>query len=166
MERQEILVRSDPAPPLLHVVLSEAVLRRPVGGREVMRGQLESLLRPRDRGNVTVQVIPFDAGVHPAMVGPFTAMSFSDPEESGIVNVENATGTLFLEDAAEVRQLAGHRGGAGLEGSRRASACPCRWCLADAGLPGQGWRVRLSVSVRPVKSPEAGALHILSQSQT
>jgi hypothetical protein len=37
------------------------------------------------------------------MVGPFTAMSFADPEELGIVNVENATGTLFLEDAAEVR---------------------------------------------------------------
>ncbi len=103
MERQEILVRSDPPPARLHVVLSEAVLRRPVGGREVMRGQLESMLRPRDRGNVTIQVLPFDAGVHPAMVGPFTMMSFSDPEELGIVNVENATGTLFLEEAAEVR---------------------------------------------------------------
>jgi len=103
MERQEILVRSDSPPPLLHVVLSEAVLRRPVGGREVMRAQLESLLRPRDRANVIIQVLPFDAGVHPAMVGPFTMMSFSNPEDLGVVNVENATGTLFLEDAAEVR---------------------------------------------------------------
>jgi transcriptional regulator with XRE-family HTH domain len=103
MERQKILMRSDPPPPRLHVVLSEAVLRRPVGGREVMHGQLEALLRPRDRANVTIQVLPFDAGVHPAMVGPFTMMSFSDPEELGVVNVENATGTLFLEEAAEVR---------------------------------------------------------------
>ena len=103
MERQEILVRSDPPPPRLHVVLSEAVLRRPVGGREVMRGQLEHLMRPRDRANVTIQVLPFDAGVHPAMVGPFTMMAFPDPDDLGIVNVENATGALILEEPAEIR---------------------------------------------------------------
>ena len=103
MERQEILVRSDPPPPRFHVVLSEAVLRRPVGGREVMRGQLEHLMRPRDRSNVTIQVLPFDAGVHPAMAGPFTMMTFPDPDDLGVVNVENATGALFLEEAAEIR---------------------------------------------------------------
>jgi transcriptional regulator with XRE-family HTH domain len=103
MERQEILVRSDPPPPRLHVVLSEGTLRRPVGGREVMREQLEQLMRPRDRANVTIQVLPFDAGVHPAMVGPFTMMAFPDPEDLGVVNVENATGALFLEEPAEIR---------------------------------------------------------------
>jgi transcriptional regulator with XRE-family HTH domain len=103
MERQEILARSSPQPPRLHVVLSEGVLRRPVGGREVMRGQLEHLMRPRDRGNVTVQVLPFDAGVHPAMVGPFTMMTFPDPEDLGIVNVENVMGALFLEESSEIR---------------------------------------------------------------
>jgi transcriptional regulator with XRE-family HTH domain len=103
MERQEVLARSDPAPPRLHVVLSEGALRRPVGGREVMRGQLEHLLGPRDRANVTIQVLPFDAGVHPAMVGPFTMMTFPDPDDLGIVYVENATGGLFLEEPAELR---------------------------------------------------------------
>ena len=103
LERQEILVRSDPPPPRLNVVLSEAVLRRPVGGREVMRGQLEHLMRPRDRANVTIQVLPFDAGVHPAMAGPFSMMSFSDPADLGVVNVENATGALILEEPAEIR---------------------------------------------------------------
>jgi transcriptional regulator with XRE-family HTH domain len=103
MERQEVLTRSDPAPPRFSVVLSEGALRRPVGGYDVMRRQLEYLMRPRDRANVTVQVLPFDAGVHPAMVGPFTAMAFSDPEDLGVVNVENATGTLFLEDPEELR---------------------------------------------------------------
>lgn len=102
-ERQEILVRSDPPPPRFHVVLSEAVLRRPVGGREVMRAQLEYLMHPRDRANVTIQVLPFDAGVHPAMVGPFTMMTFPDPDDLGIVNVENATGALILEEPAEIR---------------------------------------------------------------
>ena len=103
MERQEILVRSDPAPPRFNVVLSEAVLRRPVGGYDVMRGQMEHLMRPRDRANVTVQVLPFDAGVHPSMVGPFTVMTFPDPDDLGVVNVEYATGSVFLEDPGELR---------------------------------------------------------------
>jgi hypothetical protein len=103
MERQEILARSDPPPGRLHVVLSEGVLRRPVGGREVMREQLDHLMRPRDRANITVQVLPFDAGVHPAVAGPFTMMTFTDPDDLGIVNVENATGALFLQDPADIR---------------------------------------------------------------
>lgn len=103
MERQEILVRSDPPPPRFNVVLSEAALRRPVGGYEVMRGQIEYLMRPRDRANVTVQVLPFDAGVHPSMVGPFTVMTFPDPDDLGVVNVEYATGSVFLEDPGELR---------------------------------------------------------------
>jgi transcriptional regulator with XRE-family HTH domain len=103
IERQEILVRTDPPPPRLNVVLSEAVLRRPVGGYDVMREQLEYLMRPRDRANVTIQVLPFDAGVHPSMAGPFMAMTFPDPDDLGVVNVENATGTLFLEEPDELR---------------------------------------------------------------
>jgi transcriptional regulator with XRE-family HTH domain len=102
MERQEILVRSDP-PFRLNVVLSEAVLRRPVGGNEVMRAQIEHLMRPRDRANVTIQVLPFSAGVHPSMVGPFTVMTFPDPDDLGVVNIEYATGSVFLEDPDELR---------------------------------------------------------------
>jgi transcriptional regulator with XRE-family HTH domain len=103
MERQEILTRSDPPPPRFNVVVSEGALRRPVGGYDVMRAQLEHLLQPRDRANVTVQVLPFDAGAHPAMVGPFTMMTFADPDDLGVVNVENATSALFLEDSSELR---------------------------------------------------------------
>jgi transcriptional regulator with XRE-family HTH domain len=103
MERQEILNRADPPPPRFSVVLSEGALRRPVGGHDVMREQLEYLTRPRDRANVTVQVLPFDAGVHPAMVGSFTTMTFADPDDLGIVNLENAAGALFLEDPTELR---------------------------------------------------------------
>jgi transcriptional regulator with XRE-family HTH domain len=103
MERQEILTRSEPLPPRFNVVLSEGALRRPVGGYDVMREQLEYLMRPRDRANVTVQVLPFDAGVHPSMVGPFTTMAFPEPDDLGVVNVESATGSLFLEEPHELR---------------------------------------------------------------
>jgi transcriptional regulator with XRE-family HTH domain len=103
IERQEVLTRSEPPPPRFNVVLSEAVLRRPVGGREVMNQQMEHLMRPRDRSNVTIQVLPFDAGVHPSMVGPFTKLTFPDPDDLGIVNVEYATGSVFLEEPSELR---------------------------------------------------------------
>jgi transcriptional regulator with XRE-family HTH domain len=103
VERQEVLVRTDPPPPRFNVVLSEGALRRPVGGYDVMRMQLEYLMQPRDRANVTVQVLPFDAGVHPSMMAPFTMITFSDPGDLGVVNVENATGALFLEEPAELR---------------------------------------------------------------
>jgi transcriptional regulator with XRE-family HTH domain len=103
IERQEVLVRTDPPPPRFNVVLSEGALRRPVGGYDVMRRQLEYLMQPRDRANVTVQVLPFDAGVHPSMMAPFTMITFSDPDDLGVVNVENATGALFLEEPAELR---------------------------------------------------------------
>jgi transcriptional regulator with XRE-family HTH domain len=103
MERQELLARPDPAPPRFNVVLSEAALRRPVGGYDVMRAQIEHLTRPRDRANVTIQVLPFDAGAHPSMVGPFTMMTFHDPDDLGVVNIEYATGSVFLEDPAELR---------------------------------------------------------------
>jgi transcriptional regulator with XRE-family HTH domain len=103
IERQEVLVRTDPPPPRFNAVLSEGALRRPVGGYDVMRMQLEYLMQPRDRANVTVQVLPFDAGVHPSMMAPFTMITFSDPDDLGVVNVENATGALFLEEPAELR---------------------------------------------------------------
>lgn len=103
IERQEVLIRTDPPPPRFNVVVSEGALRRPVGGYDVMRAQLEHLMLPRDRANVTIQVLPFDAGVHPAMVGPFTMMNFADPDDLGVVNVENATSALFLEDSSELR---------------------------------------------------------------
>ncbi|MGH3319144.1 MAG: helix-turn-helix domain-containing protein [Streptosporangiaceae bacterium] len=103
LERQQILTRPDPPPPRVHIVLSEAAIRRPVGGSDVMREQLESLMKPRDRANVTVQVLPFDVGVHPSMVGPFTAMTFPDPDDLGIVFMENPTGCLYLESPEELR---------------------------------------------------------------
>jgi transcriptional regulator with XRE-family HTH domain len=103
LERQQILTRADPPPPRVHVVLNEAVLRRRVGGPEVMREQIQHLMAERDRANVTVQVLPFEAGAHPAMVGPFVMMTFLDPGDLGVVHLENATGSLALETPEELR---------------------------------------------------------------
>lgn len=103
LERQEVLTRPDPPPPKVSIVLNEGVLARRVGSPEVMRGQLEHLIRERDRGNVVIQVLPFSTGEHPAMVGPFTMLTFLDAADPGVVNVENVLGALAMEQPEEIR---------------------------------------------------------------
>lgn len=103
LERQEVLTRSSPPPPKVGVVLNEGVLARRVGGPDVMRAQLEHLMKERDRANITVQILPFSAGEHPAMVGPFTMLTFLDPAGPGVVNVENVMGALALEKPEDTR---------------------------------------------------------------
>ena len=79
MERQRILEREQP--PVTWVVLSEAVLHQEIGGADVMREQLAHLLTMRDRRWLDVQVLPFEAGQHPGLMGSFTTMRFDgDPD--------------------------------------------------------------------------------------
>jgi transcriptional regulator with XRE-family HTH domain len=104
LERQEVLTRTVPPPPKVSVVLNEGVLARRVGSPEVMRAQIEHLMRERDRANIVIQVLPFSSGEHPAMVGPFTMLTFLDPADPGVVNVENVMGSLALEKPEEIRK--------------------------------------------------------------
>ena len=81
LERQKRLTAPDA--PSLWVVLDEAVLLRQVGGPAVMAGQLAHIGQMAGQPNVTVQVLPFTAGAHPAMLGSFTLMQFPDPARQG-----------------------------------------------------------------------------------
>ncbi|WP_329464276.1 helix-turn-helix domain-containing protein [Streptomyces sp. NBC_01431] len=76
MERQRILERD--TPPLMWVVMSEAVLHQEIGGRDVMRRQLAHLLDLREREWVKVQVLPFEVGEHAGLMGSFTLLRFDD----------------------------------------------------------------------------------------
>ncbi|MFC9387363.1 helix-turn-helix domain-containing protein [Streptomyces venezuelae] len=76
VERQRILERD--RPPVLWVVLDEAVLHREVGGREVMQAQLAHLLSLTRAPWVQVQVLPFEAGEHAGSMGSFTVLRFDD----------------------------------------------------------------------------------------
>jgi transcriptional regulator with XRE-family HTH domain len=67
----------------LHAVLDEAVLYRRVGGPDVLRAQLRELLT--EGPHVTVQVLPFTVGAHPAMAGSFTVLRF--PPSTGLTTV-------------------------------------------------------------------------------
>lgn len=70
MSRQSIWEREDPPPPMLFVVLGEAVLRQRVGDEEVMRDQLAHLVEANRSPRITIQVLPFVAAAHPGLLGP------------------------------------------------------------------------------------------------
>ncbi len=95
MKRQQLLTQ--PAAPELWAVLDEASLRRPPGGRKVMRAQLEHLLQITDLPNVTLQVVPFDAGPHAAAGGPFTILRFPEPDLPDLVYLEQLNSALYLD---------------------------------------------------------------------
>lgn len=102
MARQILLTRE--APPRLWAVVDEAALRRPVGGREVMRGQLERLVEATKLANVTLQILPFDSGAHAAMAGAFSVLRFPDRELPDVVYLEHLTSALYLNKPDEVDQ--------------------------------------------------------------
>ena len=100
MARQTLLTREHP--PRLWAVVDEAALRRPVGGREVMRGQLERLIEAAKLPNVTLQVLGFDSGAHPGMVGSFSVLRFPDQELPDVVYLEHLTSASYLNKPDEV----------------------------------------------------------------
>jgi transcriptional regulator with XRE-family HTH domain len=102
MARQTLLTGEQP--PRLWAVVDEAALRRPVGGRDVMRGQLERLVDATKLPNVTLQVLPLDSGAHPAMVGSFSVLRFPDQELPDVVYLEHLTSALYLNKPDEVDQ--------------------------------------------------------------
>jgi hypothetical protein len=85
-----------PNPPKVWAVIDEAALRRPQGGAEVMRTQIEHLLGLCRLPNVTVQVAAFDHG-WPAAAGPFTLLRFAEPALPDIVYLEQLTGATYLD---------------------------------------------------------------------
>ena len=103
MRRQQVLTR-DPSLQL-RVVLDEAVLHRVVGGPDVMAGQLRHFNAIAKRPNVTLQVIPFSIGAHPAMENMFNIIEFGDVAPP-VVYVEGLMGWLFLERENDVRRYA------------------------------------------------------------
>jgi transcriptional regulator with XRE-family HTH domain len=95
---------TDDEPPTLHAVLNEAVLLRKVGGGEVMAEQLRHLAELADLPHVTIQVLPFEAGAHPAMTAPFLLLGFDDEPRMNTVYLENGRGSLYLEKAADLNR--------------------------------------------------------------
>jgi hypothetical protein len=106
LKRQDIL--TSPEPPQVWSVMDEAALRRSVGGRAVMRAQLERLAEVASLPQVTIQVVPFGGGGHAAAGGSFTILRFAEPELPDVVYIEQLTSALYLdgrEDADHYREV-------------------------------------------------------------
>jgi transcriptional regulator with XRE-family HTH domain len=102
MKRQALL--TDENAPQFWAVLDEAVLRRRVGGRQVMRRQLERLIDATALPSVTLQVLPFASGGHAAMDGEFTILKYPEPADPDVVFIENTGGDVYLEDPDVTRR--------------------------------------------------------------
>jgi transcriptional regulator with XRE-family HTH domain len=101
LARQHILARPDP--PRLWLVLDENTLRRPAAttGPEIMRAQIDALIAAAVRPHITIQVLPFAAGLHPAMYGPFRLFRFDAEEQPDIVYGESLTSAYYVDKPDE-----------------------------------------------------------------
>lgn len=90
--------------PALRVVavMDEAALHRRIGNAEIMRGQFEHLQQLAALPNVTLHVIPFDAGAHAGVSGSFNILQFPEPADRDAVYVDLLAGQMFIEEPEEV----------------------------------------------------------------
>lgn len=104
LRRRDLLTAESPTQ--LWLVVSQHVLEAPVGGPEVMRGQLAQLLELAALPNVDVQVLPHSVVPHPGLHGAFTIMSFPIPGDAGLVYVETRVRGLYFEQPHELQEYA------------------------------------------------------------
>jgi hypothetical protein len=83
--------------PRLWAVLDEAVLRRPIGGPDVLREQIEYLVEATKHPNVRLQIMPFHKGGHAAAGGAFSILRFPHQDLPDVVYIEHLTSALYLE---------------------------------------------------------------------
>lgn len=102
LERQQILRREEP--PRLVVIFDEAALRRPLGGPEVMRGQLLHLIELAELPNITMQIVPLSRGAYAGIMGAFTIFEFDDAGD--VAYVEGHLGGQLIDATPGVRKYA------------------------------------------------------------
>lgn len=103
LERAKIL--SDPVTPVVWALMDETVLRRPVGGKDVMAEQITHMIRLAESTRVRVHILPFDLGFHPLMEGMVTLMWFEDQPPTAYSEAA-CVGTLH-DSPTTVRELQG-----------------------------------------------------------
>ncbi len=109
---RQTIVRRERFPLRLRVALNEAILRRPVGGPEVMASQLEALAEAAALPNIELRVVAYRAGLHRGlMAGPFELLRFpqngnGEDSEPATVYADGFTGALYLDKSREVERYA------------------------------------------------------------
>ena len=125
LKRQELLKRAEA--PLLFFVVDEAVIRRMVGGKDVMRRQLQQLTEVTDMPNITVEVIPFTAGLVPGLQAPFVIHEFSDAADDELLYLESPRGDVLIRENQDevLRYREDFNGCAGLLSDHRQPLISC-----------------------------------------
>lgn len=107
IERQELLVRE---PSLdFHFIIDESVIRRIVGGTQIMRRQLIHLKELATQPHVHLRIATFDLGVYVGMLIPYVHFEFGNAEDEDILYIENPTGELIIRENSPIK--AGKKGG-------------------------------------------------------
>jgi transcriptional regulator with XRE-family HTH domain len=102
MARQAVLTRVPPVE--LFVVIDEAVLRRPIGGDDVMRRQLMRLIEVSEQPAITIQVLPFSVGAHRGIDGAFSILEFPTGLEEPLAYCDGMTGGVFRSKPDDLRR--------------------------------------------------------------
>jgi transcriptional regulator with XRE-family HTH domain len=101
--KRQALLEQD-AGPVLHCILDEGALHRPIGGSAVMRDQLARIVEVAALRKVTFQLIPLAIGAHPALDGTFVIVQFDEPMINDVVYVEGVVGNIYMESAADLER--------------------------------------------------------------
>jgi transcriptional regulator with XRE-family HTH domain len=115
LSRQRLL--TEEGGPHLWAVMDEAALRRPVGGKKVLRAQIERLIEATSLPRVRMQVLSLSAGAHAAMVGAFSILRFADQDLPDVVYLEHATSAMYLDKPEDVEEYAHIMSSIGVHGA-------------------------------------------------
>lgn len=102
LARKNVLTK--PSPLQMWAIVDQAALHRVVGSRDIMFEQLNQLAAANDTPNITLQILPFEAGAHPGIPGSFMMLDFADPMDAELIYVDSMAGELILESEAEIRR--------------------------------------------------------------
>jgi transcriptional regulator with XRE-family HTH domain len=100
-KRRDLLTSEDA--PTFSFLLDESVIRRPAGSPAIMDRQLLHLAGLAELPNVTIRVVPYSAGLHPGMRGPFKVIEFDDEPDENIAFLEGSHGDFISDDPAETK---------------------------------------------------------------
>ncbi|MFG2157240.1 helix-turn-helix domain-containing protein [Streptomyces olivaceus] len=106
LDRQQIFNRWPP--PFTTFTIEESILRRPLGGWNVHREQLEALLRFGALRGVELQVLPMERKEHPSLGGPFIMLTPKGKSQVAYLEVQHIS--RLITDPDEVRILAARYG--------------------------------------------------------
>jgi len=104
LTRQQLL--EQPSPPQAFFLLDEAAIQRLIGEPTIAPDQIARLIRLANKANVTIEIVPFTAGLHRGMLEPFVILEFPEPEDSDVLFMETSRDMIISHD--EAREIAGY----------------------------------------------------------